>query len=85
MNISSEWLKRIPGSNFDGAVSFLGSLGWNISFSRLENQIKVFGGDRLLYKSANEQEVEAFILGMALSLAVLPGDILGRIREIIKE
>jgi hypothetical protein len=39
----------------------------------------------LLYQSANEQEVEAFIRGMAHSFAVLPGEILDHFREIIKE
>jgi hypothetical protein len=83
MNINPEWLRRIPGNDFNGAVSFLDSLGWNVSFIRSDNQRKVFTGDRLLYSSSNEQEVEAFILGMALGLAVLPGEILDRIREII--
>jgi hypothetical protein len=85
MSIQTEWLELIPGNNFRGAINFLDSLGWNITINRNEEIIKVYTGEPLLYKSSNNQEIEAFIFGMALSLAVLPGDILGRIREIIKE
>ena len=85
MSINSEWLKRIPGENYQGAVSFLNSLDWNISFYEVDDQRKVFSGDRLLFSSEHEKEVEAFIFGMALGLAVLPDEILDRIREIIRD
>jgi len=85
MNISSEWLKRIPGKDIEGALSLLNSLGWNISERVTSDQIKLFAGDRWLISSSNKQEVESFIFGMALSLAVLPEEILNQIRKIIRD
>lgn len=85
MIIEPEWLEYIPGKDIQGAISFLNSLDWNISFSETAGQRKVFGGDRLLFSSEHEKEVEAFIFGMALGLAVLPDEILDRIREIIRD
>lgn len=85
MSINPEWLERIPGNNLDGAISFLDSLDWNITIKKSNEMVRVYAGEPLLYKSSNNQEIEAFIYGMALSLAVLPGEIINRIREIIKE
>lgn len=83
MGIQPDWLEIIPGEDFDGAVKFLSSLGWNISFSSSENEIKVFGVDQLLFSSSNEKEVESFIFGIALGLVVLPEEVLDLIRKII--
>jgi hypothetical protein len=68
-----------------GAINFLNRLDWNISFGESAGKRKVFGGDRLLFSSQNEEAVQAFLFGMALGLAVLPDEILDRIREIIRE
>jgi len=85
MSINSEWLRRIPGENFAGAVSFLNSLGWNITFSESGKQKKIFAGDQLLFSSSNRREIDSFIFGMALGLAVLPEEVLDRIRNIISD
>jgi len=45
----------------------------------------MYGGNQLLFSSQNEKELEAFIFGLALGFAVLPGEILDRIREIIRD
>jgi hypothetical protein len=83
--IKQEWLAYIPGKDMQGAINFLNSLDWNISFGESAGKRKVFGGDRLLFSSQNEEAVQAFLFGMALGLAVLPDEILDRIREIIRE
>jgi hypothetical protein len=83
--IEKEWLKRIPGEDFHGAINFLNSLDWNISFGESTGKRKVFGGDRLLFSAQDDEAVHAFLFGMALGLAVLPDEILDRIREIIKD
>jgi hypothetical protein len=83
--IEQEWLKRIPGEDFHGATNFLNSLDWNISFGESAGKRKVFGGDRLLFSAQKEEAVQAFLFGMAPSLAVLPDEILDRIREIIRD
>lgn len=85
MSINFEWLERIPGQNLHGAVTFLNSLDWNITFSEAGGQRKAFAGDRLLFSSEYEKELESFLFGMALGLVVLPDEILDRIREIIKD
>lgn len=85
MSIKSEWLRRIPGEGFIGAVSFLNSLDWNIEITESKNQKKVITGDRLLFSSNNEKEIESFIFGMAIGLAVLPEEVLNHVRKIIKE
>jgi hypothetical protein len=83
MSIQPDWLEIIPGEDFKGAVKFLNSLDWNISISSSDNRSKVFAGSQLLFSSSNEKEVESFIFGMALGLAVLPEEVLDLIRKII--
>jgi hypothetical protein len=85
MSISKEWLNRIPDNSLEGAVTFLNDLDWNITFITSKATWKVFGGDRLLFTSINKDEVKAFIFGMALTLSVLPNEIIDRIKEIISE
>ncbi len=85
MIIEPEWLDYIPGKDMQGAISFLNGLGWNISFSESAGQRKVFGGDRLLFSTEYEKEVESFIFGMALGLAVLPDKVIDEIRKIAEE
>lgn len=82
MGLNAEWFENIPGHDYEGAISFLNSLYWNLSFEKVDNQLKVFTGEILLYKSTNEQDVESFILGLALGLAVLPEEMHEQIRKL---
>lgn len=83
MGINTEWLEMIPGQDLQGAISILNSFDWNISKEKFNENWRLFSGDRLLFSSDNETEVDAFIFGMALSFAVLPNEIQDKIRQII--
>lgn len=76
---------RIPGKNLEGAISFLNSLGWNLTMNDDQNKWYLYGGDQMIFSGDSEENIEIFILGMALSLAVLPGDFHDRIRTLIGE
>jgi hypothetical protein len=85
MEIEPGWQKRFPRSDIKGAISFLDSLDWYISYHKLEHSWELLSGDKLIISTDTEKESEAFILGMALSLAVLPDEVLNEIRRIIRE
>ncbi len=80
----SDWLNYIP-SNTSESIKFLNSLSWNISWRQVGEQWKAFAGDRLLIATDTKPELEAFILGMTIALAVLPNSILNEIRKYTEE
>ena len=86
MKMDKDWLDRIPGNDFPGALSFLGNeLGWNLTIHKTNNQWHLFGGDRLIITTETEGELESFVLGMALGLSVLPEHIIQEIQRIIRD
>jgi hypothetical protein len=70
-------------SNLD-AINFLNSLEWNLMKVELDGQWILFSGDQKIISAQTENEVNSFILGMALGLAVLPKEILTEMRKTIK-
>jgi hypothetical protein len=81
----SDWLKYVPGGTLEESAEFLNSLAWNIAWTQDGGQWKAFSGERLLVAVNTERELEAFILGMTIALAVLPGAMLDNIRKLVAE
>ena len=81
----SDWLKYVPGGTLEESIEFLNSLSWNIHLIEVDGQWKAYGGDHLLVATSTKRELEAFILGMTIALAVLPGPMLEDIRKLVAE
>ncbi len=82
----SDWLKYMPGSGtLEGCIEFLNDLSWNISLVKGNQQWKAFAGDRLLVATNTQEELQAFLLGMTIGLAVLPDSILSEIKKLVAE
>lgn len=75
------WLNRLPDSTIEGGVELTNQLYWNISLTRVGRQWSIFSGDSLIFSSDSRQETNAFLYGLSLAYAVLPGDIFERLRE----
>jgi hypothetical protein len=67
------------------SVKFLNSLAWMINWEQDGEQWKAFAGEGLLVDTHTKQELEAFILGMTIGLAVLPKSMLDDIRKLVAE
>ena len=77
------WENYIPGSNsLEDAINYLNSFDWNLTLKQSDNIMQLFAGDQLLFNCNNRSEVEAFVLGMAISLAVPPSNIHKEIRKL---
>jgi len=81
----SDWKHMIPEGNWQGGVKFLNTLSWNLQWGEKDGEWRLGAGDHLLFSAGTEKELEAFILGMTIALAVLPERIIEEIKEIIKE
>lgn len=79
------WQGYVPNDNWQGAVDFLNHLSWNLSWQEVEGEWRLRGGDQLLFKGENKAEMESFLCGMAISLAVLPDKVLKQVRQIASE
>ncbi len=53
------------------AVQFLNELAWNISWGEADGQWIVLTGDQTLYKAAGREDVEGFLMGLAVSAALI--------------
>ncbi len=71
--------------DWQDAVVFLNDLGWNLSWKYLEDQWHLWSGDQKLFLSNSDNEIQAFICGMAIGLAVLPDFLLDKIKQIAEE
>lgn len=75
----------VPGNDWQGALRFLDTLDWNLTWRNSDDQYLLYSGDKPLVSAATKEEIEAFVVGMALGLGVLPEKILDEIRELIAE
>jgi hypothetical protein len=73
-----------PNDTIPDAINFLNSLEWNLMKIEMDEQWILFSGDQIIITAQTEIEVNSFILGMALGLAVLPKEILKKIRNVIE-
>ncbi len=69
--------------NLEVATKIVNSLGWNISlYQEKDGKWIVFGGDQRIFSSDHLGEIESFIVGMSLGLAVLPEKVIADIKKI---
>jgi hypothetical protein len=72
-------------TDWQAAVRILDSLAWNLSWKERNGRWRLWTGDQALFVGDTEGELQAFLCGMALGLAVLPESILDQIRQIASE
>ena len=80
-----KWHDRFPENDLKGAINFLNSLDWNLSFNQSANKWSLIGGDQRIASFATQGEMEAFIFGMAFGLGVLPDEVIDHILRIIRD
>jgi hypothetical protein len=84
--IEFKMVGNIPGGDSaEDAIAFLDSLDWNISYKMGDFQNKIYAGEGVIFQADTSEACEAFLLGMAISLAVLPDDFLDQIRGLVGE
>jgi hypothetical protein len=83
--VKSDWLRNVPGGTLEGGIGFLNSLSWFIECGKYGEQWRAYAGEGLLVEVNTKDELEAFIIGMTIGLAVLPDRILEDIRKLVAE
>lgn len=83
MKLRQNWHDLV--NNWEGAVQFLDELAWNLSWYEKNNNWTLYGGDQPIAWFDRKEELEAFVLGMAIGLVVLPDEILNQIKKLIEE
>lgn len=71
--------------DWQGAVRILNDLSWNLSWYEHAGRWHLWTGDKPIFVGDTEGEFQAFVCGMALSLAVLPESILEQIKQVAAE
>lgn len=75
---------RIPqGDSVIDAIAFLNSIDWNISLVKGDENCFIISGEQKIFISDSMESCESFLLGMAISLAVLPESFIKTIKELI--
>lgn len=81
----SDWRPIIPEGTWQGGAKFLNALSWNLNWNKKDGKWRLFAGDRLLFGPCTKTELEAFVLGMTIGLAVLPEKIISQIKDLAAE
>lgn len=79
------WSNQIPGQSLEGGIEFLNQLSWNLTVRQKLKNWQLYAGDQILFEAFSEDELEAFIHGMAITLAVLPEYIIAEIKKVASE
>ncbi len=79
------WSDYIPNNNLQGVLRFLNRFCWSLTCQKAEQEWHLWSGDQLLFKGESQAELESFLYGMAISLAVLPDNLLQQIQQIATE
>lgn len=77
------WLDSHIGS-LDEGIELINNLHWNITITKVDDCWLVMGGDQVIFRGDTQEDVNAFIYGMALAYSVIPRSQLDRIREEFK-
>jgi hypothetical protein len=84
LTIEQKFRGIIPDNTVSGAISFLNTLDWNLNVYVKDGHWILLSGDQKVITAPNEDEMNSFILGMAMGLAILPDQILEVIRKTIE-
>jgi hypothetical protein len=80
IRLASNWHLNVPTRKSLSVTDFLNELYWNLSEHTDAGEYQLWTGDKLLVSTDRYEEIEAFKLGMATALGVLPEDILQAIK-----
>lgn len=84
LSIEQKFRGIVPDDTVFGAKAFLNTLDWNLNVYEKDGQWILVSGDQKVITASNEDEINSFILGMAMGLAILPDQILGLIKKTIE-
>jgi hypothetical protein len=79
------WDSYILGQGMVGSIDFLNQLCWNLTIQHNPERWRLYAGDQVLFEAFSEVELESFIQGMAIALAVLPEKIINEIKKEVCE
>ena len=71
--------------NFQSALEYLIGFTRNLTWMERDGKWILFAGEPVLFKGDTKEEMEAFILGMAITLATLSDEIKDQIMDYYKE
>ncbi len=77
-----------PDETIEAAIAIINELGWHLRLVQGADEKWYIGSGEdgsFLFVSDQRSEVEAFIFGMALTLATVPGDIYNEISKNFRE
>jgi len=79
ISIEQSLLQEVSFNSISGALDFLDSIDFNLNFFEVDGKMILFSGEKILMTATSEDELNAFVLGMALGYAILPEDIFKQI------
>ncbi|MGQ0604220.1 MAG: hypothetical protein ACT4QE_21265 [Anaerolineales bacterium] len=82
IKLGSSWHQNVPARKSLTATDFLNDLHWNLTIHTVNDEYQLWTGDKLLAASDSREEIEAFELGMATALGVLPENVLQAIKKV---
>lgn len=83
IKFADKFSNRISGDKVKESKDFLNSLDWNLFLKKHNDEWEIITGDQHLCSFSTEDEMNAFIIGMALGLSVLPEKIIEDIKKAI--
>lgn len=80
-----EWTDRmdVQWKNANDAIEFLHIVDWNLSIIKVDTNWYLYAGDQPICSSETIDELNSFVMGMALSYSVLPDAIIKEIQNLI--
>jgi hypothetical protein len=87
--LEMKWLDSHLGSHLESGIGIerANRLYWNISI-RKDSKAKmwgIYGGEALLMRTDSRQAVDAFLYGIGLAYAVLPGQVFEKLEEEVRK
>ena len=65
------------------AVAVLNDLGWYLQWKELDGRWYLWAGDQKLFIGNTQEELQAFLWGMAVSFTALPESLIEEVKRII--
>ena len=78
-------ISALPEGSLQGGIQLKNHYQWNITIEERNGRWVVFAGDKLLLEVGGRTEVDTFIYGMALMLALMPPHIAGSLERFVRE
>lgn len=67
--------------SIEQGIELINQLGWNFSTKEVSDSTIVLAGDQPVFASDSQEQVTAFIYGMALAYSIVPDDVIRGLRK----